>query len=136
MLKKKILQTKIIVAKNALFFLSRAPSHHSFTFDSQFLYRLKRKVHLSKSVCGIIHFRFHSLSIKVCIFSTKSICSLTLSVIIRLKTKIIEQLYKFLLLDLWCFKLQEEVPKFNDICVTWSSSKTDMETNFVNLRKF
>ena len=32
------------------------------------------------------------------------------------------------------FKLQQEVLKFNDICVSWSSPKTDMETNFLNLK--
>ena len=31
------------------------------------------------------------------------------------------------------FKLQQEVSKFNDICVRWSSSKSDLETNFLNL---
>ena len=31
------------------------------------------------------------------------------------------------------FKLQQEVWKFNDICVRWSSPKTDLETNFLNL---
>ena len=31
------------------------------------------------------------------------------------------------------FKLQQEVLKFIDICVSWSSSKTDLETNFLNL---
>ena len=34
------------------------------------------------------------------------------------------------------FKLQQEVLKFNDICMSWSSPETDwMETNFVNFRK-
>ena len=37
--------------KNALFFLTRAPTYHSFTY-SQFLYKLRRKVHFSKTVCG------------------------------------------------------------------------------------
>ena len=32
------------------------------------------------------------------------------------------------------FNLQEEVLKFNDICVSWSSPKTDLETNFENLQ--
>ena len=32
------------------------------------------------------------------------------------------------------FKLQEAVGKFNDICMTRSSSKTDLETNFLNLQ--
>ena len=30
------------------------------------------------------------------------------------------------------FKLQQEVLKFNDICVSWSSPKTDLVTNFLN----
>ena len=32
------------------------------------------------------------------------------------------------------FKLQQEVFEFSDICVSWSSAKTDLETNFLNLR--
>ena len=31
------------------------------------------------------------------------------------------------------FKLQHEVLKFNDICVSRSSQKTDIETNFLKL---
>ena len=31
------------------------------------------------------------------------------------------------------FKLQQEFLKFNDICVSWSSPKTDLATNFLNL---
>ena len=49
---------KINGTKNALLFLSRAPNHHSFTFHLRFLYKLKHKVHLSKTVCGIFDFRF------------------------------------------------------------------------------
>ena len=30
------------------------------------------------------------------------------------------------------FKLQQEVLKFNDICVSWSSPKTELVTNFLN----
>ena len=30
------------------------------------------------------------------------------------------------------FKLQREVLKFNDICVSWSSPKTDLVSNFSN----
>ena len=54
--------------KNALFFLSRAPTHHSFTFNLRFLYELKHKVRLSKTVCGIFHFRFRFVFIKDYIF--------------------------------------------------------------------
>ena len=52
---------KINSAKNALFFLSRAPTHHSVTFNLRFFYELKHKVRLSKPVCGISHFRFCSV---------------------------------------------------------------------------
>ena len=31
------------------------------------------------------------------------------------------------------FKLQQEVLKFNDICMSWSSSKTDLVANVLNL---
>ena len=65
---KKIPSDKINGTKNALFFLSRAPTHHSFTFNLRFLYGLKRKVRLSKTVCGTFHFRFRSVFIKVYIF--------------------------------------------------------------------
>ena len=42
--------------KNTLFFLSRAPTHHGFTFNFRFLYELKHKARLSKAVCGIFYF--------------------------------------------------------------------------------
>ena len=53
---KKIPLDKINGTKNAFFFLSRAPTHHSFAFDLRFLYELKHKVRLSKTVCGIFDF--------------------------------------------------------------------------------
>ena len=31
------------------------------------------------------------------------------------------------------FKMQQEVLKFSDICVSWSSPKTEQVTNFLNL---
>ena len=31
------------------------------------------------------------------------------------------------------FKLQQKILKFNDICVSWTSSKADLVTSFVNL---
>ena len=54
--------------KNALFFLLRAPTHHKFTFNLRFLYELKHMVRLSKTQCGIFHFRFRFVFIKVYIF--------------------------------------------------------------------
>ena len=59
---KKFPSDKINVTKNALFFLSRAATHHSFTFNLRFLYELKHKVRLSKTVSWIFHFR--SLTLK------------------------------------------------------------------------
>ena len=44
--------------KNTLLLLSRAPTHHSFTFNSRLLYELKHMVHLSTAVYGIFHFPF------------------------------------------------------------------------------
>ena len=54
--------------KNDLFFLSRAPTHHSFIFNLRFFYELKYKVRFSKTVSGIFHFRLCFVFIKVYIF--------------------------------------------------------------------
>ena len=32
------------------------------------------------------------------------------------------------------FMLQKKILKFTDICVSWSSQKTDLLTNFLNLK--
>ena len=65
---KKFPSDKINGTKNALFFLSRAPTHHSFTFNLRFLYELKHKVRLSKTGCRLFDFRFRFVFIKVYIF--------------------------------------------------------------------
>ena len=65
---KKFPSDKINVTKNTIFFLSQAPTHHSFTFTLLFLYELKYIVHLSKTVCGIFYFQFCLIFIKVYIF--------------------------------------------------------------------
>ena len=65
---KKVPSDKISGTKSALFFLLRAPTHHNFTLNFQFLYELKQKVCLSKTVCGIVHFQFCFVFIKVYIF--------------------------------------------------------------------
>ena len=43
---EKFCLDKINVAKMHNFFLLKAQTHHSFTFNSRFLYELKYKVHL------------------------------------------------------------------------------------------
>ena len=58
--------------KYALFFPSRAPIHHSLTFNLRFKDELKRKIGLSKTVCGIYHLRFRFVFIKVYIFVQKN----------------------------------------------------------------
>ena len=65
---KKFSLDKINGTKNAPFFLSQGPTHHSFTFDLRFLCELKQNVCVSKTVCGIFHFRFRFVFIKVYIF--------------------------------------------------------------------
>ena len=65
---KKIPSDKINGTKNTLFFLSRAPTHYSFTFNFRFLYGLKDKVCSSKTVRRIFHFGFRFVFMKVYIF--------------------------------------------------------------------
>ena len=68
---------KINGTKNALFFLSRVPTHHSFTFKLRFLNELNHKVHLSKTVWDFpfsIRLRFF----KVYIFVQQNPWTLTL----------------------------------------------------------
>ena len=65
---KKFPLDEIIVTKNSLFFLSRAPTHPSFTFNSRFSYELKHIIHLSKIECGIFHSQFGLVFIKFYIF--------------------------------------------------------------------
>ena len=70
---------KINDTKNALFFLLWTSTYHSFTFNLLFLYELKHKFCLSKSVCRIFHFWFCFIFFKTLDFcSTKSVDSLTL----------------------------------------------------------
>ena len=54
---KKFPSDKTNGTKNTLFFLSRAPTSRSFTFNLRFLNELNsRKVRLSKTVCEIFRF--------------------------------------------------------------------------------
>ena len=73
---EKFPSDKINVTKNALFCLLRAPTYHSFTFNSQLLYKLNHMVHVSKTVCGI--FDSVSFLLKFIFLFTESMDSLTL----------------------------------------------------------
>ena len=65
---KEFSSDKISGTKNALFFISRAPTHHSFTFNLRFFYELKQKVRLSENARGIFHFRLCFVFIEIYIF--------------------------------------------------------------------
>ena len=65
---KRISSDKINGTKHALFFISQAPTYHSFTFNLRFLYDLKHKVRLSKTACEVFYFRSRFVFIKVYIF--------------------------------------------------------------------
>ena len=59
-------------------FLFRELQLISFIFNLLFLYELKHKVRLSKTVCGIFHFRFRFAHIKVYIFVQQNASTLLL----------------------------------------------------------
>ena len=60
------------VTKNVLFFISRAPTHHSFILTLRSLYELNHKVRLTR----IFHFRFRFVVIKVYILVQENAWSL------------------------------------------------------------
>ena len=62
---KKFPLDKINVTKNAPLFFRELQLIHSFTLNSQFLYDLKHKIHISKTVLWSFHFQFHLAFIKV-----------------------------------------------------------------------
>ena len=61
---KKIPFDKINGTKNALFFLLRAPTNQSFTFNLRFLYELKHKFVSLKLCVGFSIFDFFSFLLK------------------------------------------------------------------------
>ena len=115
------------------FFLLWAPTHHGFTFNCQFLYKLK--VRASKSMSGIFHFRFRSAFIWFYIFfKQKEWTPWLQNVIIPFNIKKNKNHRHFHSNTSDFFKSQQEFLKFDDICESWSSPKTDMETNFLHLQ--
>ena len=102
---KKCPSDKINGAKNALFFLSRAPTHHSFIFDLWFLHQLKHKVRLSKIVCGIFDFQFRFVLLNFIFLFKKCMDSLTLKRNNSFQNLIIEKPHTVLLPLPWILKL-------------------------------
>ena len=134
---KKFLSDKINGTINALFFLSQAPTHHSFTFNFPFLYELKHKVRLSKTGCEIFYFRFLFDFIKVYIFVQQNAWTSWLFEFCHNSFKNQNNrkaTHSFAPRPL-IFKLQQEILKFNNICESWSSQKTDLVINFLDFFK-
>ena len=75
---KKFPLDKVSATKSTLFFLLWAPTHHSFTLNSQFLYELKYMAYLSKTVRGTFHFRVRLGFIKLYSFVQQNAWTLTL----------------------------------------------------------
>ena len=65
---KKISKMSNYVLILSIFFLIMIIRNLQCTFNMQFLYDLRHKIRLSKIVCGIFHFRFRFVFIKVYIF--------------------------------------------------------------------
>ena len=113
---KKTPPNKVNGTKNALFFLSRAPTQHSFAFNLQVLYKLKHKLCLFKSVFGILHLWFCFVFIKAYILVQQNTYTLDFkNVIIAFKIKIIKKPYKAFSSTLsckikWCL-CELELPK-------------------------
>ena len=117
MLKKISLRQYKRYRKCPLF--SRAPTHHSFTFNLRFLYELKHKFGLSKTICGIFHVQFSFIFIKVYFFcSKKCMDSLTLTCHNSSQRYNNRKITHSFAPRPLIFKLQQQFLKFNDICVS------------------
>ena len=117
------------------FFLRRALTHHNSAFNWWFLYELKPKVCLSKNLCAILHFRFHFIFIRVYVLFNKSIGILTLKSHNSFQNWNYKKATHSFAPGSLTFMLEKEVLRFNDICVSWSFPKPDLETNILNLEK-
>ena len=88
---------------------------------------------VSPKLCGIFHFRFCFVLIKVYIFvQQKSIDSLTLKRHNSFQNENNRKTTHYFSPRPLIFTLQQEVLEFNDICVSWSSAKTDLVTKALN----
>ena len=86
-------------------------------------------VRFSKSVSGISHFRIGLVFIKIYIFcSAKIMDFLTLKRHHSFENENNRKATESFAPRLLIFKFQQDVLKFSDICLSWSSLKTDMET--------
>ena len=109
---KKFPSDKINDAKIALSFLSRAPTHHSFTFNSRFLYELKHMVRLSGMCVGFYHFNSVLFLLKFIFLFNKT------HGLLEKPHKTHRKATHGFAPRLLLFKLQKEVLKFSDVYVS------------------
>ena len=133
---KEIPSGKINVTKNALFFSFSISNSSQFYFqftiltwvEAHDLSLYKWEVRMGYSIFDAVSFY---QSLYFC--STKSMDSLTLKCHNSFQSYNNRKATRTFASRYLIFKLQQEVLKFNDICVSWSSPKTDLEKNFLNL---
>ena len=85
-----------------------------------------------KNVCVSFHFGICFFFIKVCCCSTKFMDSLTLKRHNSFQNQNNRKATHSFAPSALIFKLQLEVWKFNDICESWSTPKSDPVANFLN----
>ena len=103
-----------------------------FSFNLWFLYELKYKVHLSKTVWGIFYFDSVSFLLKFIFLFNKMDGLFHFEARHNsFQNKNNRKATHSLDSRPVIFKLQQEVSKFNVICMSWSSPKTDRK--FLNL---
>ena len=117
---KKSLSIKETVQKIPSFFFRKLQLITVLLFNLRFLYELKHKVGLSKTVCRIFHFQFRFVFIKVYVFLTKCMDSLTLKRHNFFKNWNNRKATHSFVPRPLIFKLQQEVLKFNDIIMSRS----------------
>ena len=109
-----------------------AQTHLSFSFNLQFLYKLKFKVHLSKTVGFFIFDPLLFLLKFMFLFNKKHrLCGFKCHNFFQNKSN--KKATQSFVPRPLIFNLQQEVWEFSNICINWSSWKTDLETNFLNL---
>ena len=124
---------KISGTKNALLFLLRAASHHSFNFNFRFLLCWSTRFVFLNLCVGFSIFDSVSFLLKFIFRSTKSMASLNLKHYNSFQNESNRKATQKFAPRALIFKLQQEVLKFNDTCVSWSSPKTNLETNILNI---
>ena len=128
---------KTRVAKNALCSLSEAPTHHILLLiHNSYTSWSTRFITITLKLCvGFTIFVSVSFLLNFIFLFNKNMGSLTFKRHNSFQNKNNRKATHNFASRPLIFKLQQEVWKFNDICVSWSSPKTDLETNFLTLEK-